>query len=116
MTGAFFLLSKILLLFFLLFFFTFLFFPYPCRGKRSVRYPFLFLFFLLLVQVFSAWLCWSLTKPSNCSMICKRGPHLTQITPLGNPSFPSLCIPNEETGRQMGHCVFPSLAMHACSF
>lgn len=45
-----------------------------------MRYPFLFLLFLLLVQVSSAWLWWSLTKPSNPGMICKGPPPLTQIT------------------------------------
>lgn len=60
-------------------FFTSLFSPCPCRGKRSVRYPFLFLL-LLLVQVSCAWLWWSLTNPVTPEC-CARAP-LTPITSL----------------------------------
>lgn len=61
-------------------FFTSLFSPCPCRGKRSVRYPFLFLLLLLLVQVSCAWPWWSLTNPVT-PVWCARAP-LTPITAL----------------------------------
>lgn len=70
-----------------------------------MRYPFLFLLFLLLVQVSSAWPWWSLTKPSNSSMGCERGP-LTPITLVGNLCCPRLWIPDRE-GTQ-------GVSVHAC--
>lgn len=80
-------------------FFTSLFSPCPCRGKRSVRYPFLFvLLFLLWVQVSCAWPWWSLTNPVTPAW-CARAP-LTAITALP-------LSPGPEGGRRGHGCVCP---------
>lgn len=70
-----------------------------------MRFPFLSLLFLLLVQVSSAWPWWSLTKPSNASMGCKRGP-LTPITLLGDLGCPHPWLPDGEGTR--------GVSVHAC--
>lgn len=68
-----------------------------------MRYPFLFLLFLLLVQVSSAWPWWSLTKPSNSGMICERG------GPPPNSDNFSAPVSGALTGRRRGRGGCPVL-------